>query len=98
MESQSRIIALAVTNLIKLAGLVIALEEIFGRARPDTISMAVAAFMMAGAQLSEDVILNLVSKMFTAPSPEPPADPPHAEVPASKPRPKMPSGNRGRRK
>lgn len=59
-----RALTLTVTNLVKLGGLGIALHEAFGPAQPRVVEIALAAFMMAGAQVSEEAILNLVQRMF----------------------------------
>jgi hypothetical protein len=58
-----RLIALLVSNAIKLGGLYVALKTVSGPA-PSAVTIGLAAFMMAGAQISEDTILNLVDRMF----------------------------------
>lgn len=45
----------AITNLIKLAGLVIAVHEAFSARDP--VVFATASFMLAGAQASESALL-----------------------------------------
>lgn len=52
---------------IKLGGLYIALST-FSAAQPNAVIVALAAFMMAGAEISEDTILNLVGRMFGRPA------------------------------
>lgn len=53
---------LFLTNAIKVAGVVLALKSGFADQRP--VTLAVAAFMMAGAQLSENVLLHLIDRFF----------------------------------
>ena len=53
-------LTLLITNAIKIAGLLIVLKEVFSPSLPDPSRaevLAIAAFMMAGAQLSESLIL-----------------------------------------
>ena len=54
---------LAITNLTKLAGLVIAVDQAFG-VHPRTTLIALAAFMMAGAQFSESVLINAIGRVL----------------------------------
>jgi hypothetical protein len=58
------VMALIVTNAIKLGGLVIVFIEV-SKPAPSAIFLALSAFMMAGAQISEDTVLNLVKGMFS---------------------------------
>lgn len=61
------------TNLIKLAGLGIAVREVL-RTDRDSAVLALAAFMMSGAQLSEDFLLNMIERFLgssATPEPEP---------------------------
>lgn len=60
----ARRVALGVTNVIKISGLALALNEVFGRANPRTAELLVAAFMMTGAQISEEVVLGIASRFF----------------------------------
>lgn len=53
---------LALTNLTKLAGLVIAINEALLRHQVRPIALAVASFMMAGAQVSENVIIAAIDR------------------------------------
>lgn len=59
-------ITLVITNAIKLAGLVVVIDEIFAAMtdpqRP--LVLAVSAFMMAGAQFSEGVILAAIDRIL----------------------------------
>lgn len=55
---------LALTNLTKLAGLVIAVNEALVRSQVRPTALAVAAFMMAGAQLSENAVLAALDRFF----------------------------------
>lgn len=52
--------ALALTNLTKLAGLVVAVNEAVLRSELRPSVLALAAFMMAGAQVSEGLLLSLL--------------------------------------
>lgn len=54
--------ALITTNLTKLAGLVIGLHEALTTKDPTV--MAFAAFMMAGAKVSETVLLTFIDRFF----------------------------------
>ena len=58
---------LALTNLTKLGGLVIAINEALIRSDVRPTALAVAAFMMAGAQLSENVVMAALDRFFGAP-------------------------------
>jgi hypothetical protein len=61
------------TNLIKLAGLAIAVNELVLRTEPRSIGLAVAAFMMAGAQISEEVLVGFIDNFLgrgKAPEPQ----------------------------
>lgn len=60
----ARRLALVVTNAIKISGLVLALNEVFGQPSPRTVELLVAAFMMTGAQISEEVVLGMASRFF----------------------------------
>lgn len=62
-ESISRLVALVVTNTIKVAGLYVGVRAGI-RAPVDAVAMAWSAFAMAGAQLSETTILRLVERFF----------------------------------
>lgn len=53
---------LAVTHLIKLSGAVVAVNEAF-TAR-DAAVLALSAFMMAGAQVSETALLAIIDRFF----------------------------------
>lgn len=60
---------LLVTNLIKLAGVVVAVNEAF--TTRDAVVLATAAFMMAGAQASENVLLAVLDRILRAPPVDP---------------------------
>lgn len=64
-STQARGLSLGVTNLTKLAGLALGVHEGFGDT-PDVRVMAFAAFAMAGAQVSEGVLLALVDRFLGA--------------------------------
>jgi hypothetical protein len=58
--------ALALTNLTKLAGLVVAVNEAVLRTELRPSVIALAAFMMAGAQVSETLLLSVIERFFEA--------------------------------
>jgi hypothetical protein len=55
--------ALLVSNAIKLGGLYVAVRAV-SEPNPNAVAIGLAAFMMAGAQVSEDTVLRLVGRMF----------------------------------
>jgi hypothetical protein len=55
--------ALIVANLIRLGGLTLGINAGL-RAAPDPRVIALAAFMLAGAQVSRATIMELVSRFF----------------------------------
>ena len=57
-----RTAAIVVTNSIKVGGLVLGLHEAFTTKTPTV--MAFAAFMMAGARVSETVLLRAIDRFF----------------------------------
>lgn len=59
-----RRLTLLVTNAIKLGGLALAMNEVFSRPDPRALELIAAMFMMAGAQISEEVLLGIASKFF----------------------------------
>lgn len=59
-----RFLALMVTNCIKLGGLFLAIRTATTETNPSVVQIGEACFMMAGAQVTEDAILKLVSRMF----------------------------------
>lgn len=63
LAQAGRLFALLVTNAIKIGGLYVALKTAAEPA-PSAIIIGLAAFMMAGAQVSEESILKLVERMF----------------------------------
>ena len=64
-------LALLVTNAVKVTGIVIAIQDVFSKPDPNAAVLGLAAFMMAGAQISEDTVLRLVSRMFGPPGETP---------------------------
>jgi hypothetical protein len=59
-----RAITLLITFAIKLGGLVVVMYEVFStRSANRAEILAVAAFMMAGAQLSETLILGAIDRL-----------------------------------
>lgn len=63
MESFFRRLTLIVANVIKLGGLAIALKAI-SHPPPDSIELALAAFMMSGAQVSEQAFLRAIGSFL----------------------------------
>jgi hypothetical protein len=55
-----------VTSLTKLAGLAIGFNEALLKTEVRPGVLALAAFMMAGAQVSEPVLLSMVDRLFGA--------------------------------
>jgi hypothetical protein len=64
MARLGRGLTLLVTNAIKLGGLWIAVHEIATQAQPRLTVLAVALFMMSGAQASEEAVLKLAGRVF----------------------------------
>lgn len=60
----ARLLALLVTNCIKLGGLYLAIRAAVTEANPSVVQIGEACFMMAGAQVTEDAVLKLVTRMF----------------------------------
>ena len=56
-------LTLLVTYAIKLVGLASAFNQLLIQAHPTSLALAVSAFMMAGAQLSEGLILALLDRL-----------------------------------
>lgn len=54
---------LVITNLTKLAGVAMGMNEGFG-SNPDSRVIALAALFAAGAQVSETVLLTLIERFF----------------------------------
>lgn len=65
---------LVVTNLTKLGGLVVALNEMLIRPSLRPAVLAEAAFMMAGAQFSQDAVLAALDRIMGRHHED---DPPH---------------------
>jgi len=63
-QQRQRRTTLVVTNLTKVVGLVIAFNEALLRTDQRPLILAVAAFMMAGAQLSETVVLGIIDRFL----------------------------------
>lgn len=65
LERAARGVTYAITNATKIAGLYIGVKAATG---PDpsqeAITMALAAFMMAGAQVSETAIMKVIERFF----------------------------------
>jgi hypothetical protein len=59
-QKAARGVGLFLTNLTKLAGLVVAVNEALLRAEIRPVSLAVAAFMMSGAQGIETLLDKLI--------------------------------------
>lgn len=63
--------ALFVTNVIKVSGLVIAIHEAF--TNRDPVVLGLAAFMLAGAQISEELVIAFINSFFGKPGAQGPA-------------------------
>lgn len=74
MVQASQLIALLVTNAIKLGGLYVAIHTAATEANPNVVLIGAAAFMMAGAQVTEEQILKLIGRMFGGGAPKPPGE------------------------
>lgn len=61
---------LLLTNVVKIAGLIFAIREVFKPDR-DTSVLALSAFMMSGAQLSEEFFLSVIENFLGRPHEEP---------------------------
>lgn len=70
--------AVFVTTSIKLGGLAIAIDQGLLRPHPVPVALALAAFMMAGAQLSEGTLLAVIDHLFR---PSMPVEPEPAKKP-----------------
>lgn len=62
----SRRSTLVVTNLTKVAGIALGVHAGFSPT-PDSRVIALAAFMLAGAQVSETLLLSLIDRFFGRP-------------------------------
>jgi hypothetical protein len=60
----ARGLTLLVTNATKLTGLVLAINEAVIRTQLRPSVLAIAAFMMAGAQVSEGVLLAMIDRFL----------------------------------
>lgn len=65
------------TNTIKIAGLVSAIDQLLLKDHPTPLALGVSAFMIAGGQLSEGLILTLIDRLVgggehQAKTPKPP--------------------------
>lgn len=64
------------TGAIKLAGLIIAVDQIFVTPHPQLAALGLSGFMMAGAQFSERGLTMLLDRLFGQEPPSPPKDTP----------------------
>lgn len=74
VASLGRLLTLLVSNAIKIVGVWVGLKAATA-ARPDAVVLAFAAFMMAGAQFSENMVLGIVDRMFGKSQPPEPDKP-----------------------
>lgn len=58
---------LVITNVTKLTGLYVAIHEAVLRPHHDPATLALAAFMMGGAQISEGIVMAALDKFFGTP-------------------------------
>lgn len=61
-SQKARGFGLLVTNVTKLAGVVIALDETLIRTEPRSVALAVAALMIAGAQGLESIVERMLER------------------------------------
>lgn len=61
----ARVVTLLITYAIKLVGLASAFNQLLLHNDPHALPLGVSAFMMAGAQLSEGLILSAIDKLMT---------------------------------
>ena len=61
--------ALALTNLIKLGGLIVAFNELILRPDFRPGAAAVAVFMMTGAQVTESLLIGIIDHFLGRPLP-----------------------------
>jgi hypothetical protein len=66
----ARGLALTITNLTKLGGVIVAFNELILRPDFRPAAAALAAFMMAGAQVSENVLIAVINHFFAVPGGE----------------------------
>lgn len=64
---------LIITNSVKVLGLLIAVREVL-RPQRDEAVLALAAFMMSGAQLSEELFLGIIERFLGSSQPTEPRD------------------------
>ena len=57
-------VALLITWSIKLVGLASAFNQLLIQPHPTSLALAVSAFMMAGAQLSEGLVVTLLDRLM----------------------------------
>jgi hypothetical protein len=60
----ARAVTLLITYAIKLVGLASAFNQLLLQSSPKAFPLAVAAFMMAGAQFSEGFVLSVLDRMM----------------------------------
>lgn len=63
LENLSRVTALAVTNVTKVAGLYVGVKAA-AHTPADPVTLAFAAFLIAGAQVSETAVMNFIEHFF----------------------------------
>jgi hypothetical protein len=62
----ARGLTLLVTTIIKLVGLASAAQQLLFTPSPRALPLIIAAFMMAGAQFSEGLVLSILDRVFMA--------------------------------
>lgn len=60
----ARTLTLSVTYAIKLVGLAAAFNQLLLQKDPHAFPLAIAAFMMAGAQVSEGLVLSFLDRLM----------------------------------
>lgn len=61
----ARLSTLVITNITKIAGLIVALNELMIRGQPRTPGLVVAGFMMAGGEGAERIVIALLEHVFS---------------------------------
>lgn len=67
--------ALLLTNAIKIVGLIAAFDQLLIKDHPTSLALGLSAFMIAGGQLSEGLILSVIDRMMGGEERHPPKQP-----------------------
>lgn len=55
---------LLLTNVIKIVGLIAACDQLLIKDHPTSLALGLSAFMIAGGQLSEGLVLSLIDRLM----------------------------------